>query len=95
MYGIDGASNWEPYNGHETRVLPEETVPTMDLLISNYQANAGFAGGAQVMDRFRPGANDWHGSLFELWSGDALQSRNVFDPKGLPQPRFVYNQMAR
>lgn len=93
-YFMDGVLNWEPFRSTAIRVQPEESIEQMNTTTANYTENKGFASGALVSNITRSGTNNWHGSLFEFWSGNVIQSRSFFNTAGNPDPRFVYNQMG-
>ena len=94
MWDIDGVSNWEPFRGTAVRVIPDETIEQFHLSTADFQAQRGFAGGAIGNTISRAGTNDWHGSLFEFWSGTPLRTDSPFLVSGMSDARFVYNNMG-
>jgi len=93
-YRRDGVTNMEPFRGTAVRVQPVENVQELVIETSNLRPNKGFAAGALVTDITRAGTNDWHGGLYEFYSGNILRSRNVFNTANNPTPRFVHNQLG-
>lgn len=91
---LDGVINLEPFRGSAVRVTPEETVQQLNIITANETADKGFTGGALYTAVTPGGTNDFHGSLYEFYSGDFLRTRNPFNTNGNPDPRFVYNQFG-
>src|SRR5581483_5122870 len=58
---------------------------------SNYSAQMGMAGGAQVNLVTKSGTNTFHGSAFEFLRNDKLDASNYFDTK---KPPFRQNQFG-
>ncbi|HUB79779.1 MAG TPA: TonB-dependent receptor [Bryobacteraceae bacterium] len=94
QYYSTGLLNQEPVRGTAIRVIPEEAVEQTNLTVANPTMNEGFTGGALFMDNVRAGTNGLHGSLFEFWNGDALDTRNYFDSISNQTPRLTYNQFG-
>ena len=91
---LDNVTNQEPFRGTAVRVVPEEAIEQTQISTASLPAQKGFVGGGLMNDLTRPGTNDWHGSLFEFYSGNILRTRNFFNVPNNPDPRFVYNQMG-
>ena len=51
---------------------------------SNYTAETGAAGGAQINVVSKTGTNEFHGSTFYAVRNDALDARSPFDGPDLP-----------
>jgi carboxypeptidase family protein/TonB-dependent receptor-like protein len=73
-------------------MLGVETVREFQVLANNYSAEYGRSAGGVVSAVTRSGTNDLHGSAFEFFRNDALDSKNYFDPKDEPIPPFTRNQ---
>src|SRR5581483_3984079 len=93
IQNIDGVVNYEPMRGTAVRVAPEEAVQQFNVSSANYPANQGFAAGSVSDIVTRPGANGWHGSLFEFHKDNNLVARGPFDVSGYA-PRLTYNQFG-
>src|SRR5262249_32649138 len=91
---IENVSNQEPFRGTAIRVQPTENMQDMQVATANRTPEKGFAGGAVVNDLSRAGTNEWHGSLFESYSGNALRARSPFNVAGNPDSKLVYNQFG-
>jgi hypothetical protein len=91
---LDGVQNQEPYRSTAVRVVPEEAIYQLQIQTASLPAQAGFVGGGLLQSVTRPGTNDFHGSLFEFYSGNPLRARNFFNVAGNPDARFVYNQFG-
>jgi hypothetical protein len=92
LWMSDGVMNLEPFRGTAVRVQPMESIQQLNIETASLPAERGFVGGGLMNSLARPGANNWHGSLFEFYSGNILRTRNFFNVAGNPDPRFVYNQ---
>jgi hypothetical protein len=90
----DGVWNQEPFRGTATRVQPVENLQELQITTSAHTAEKGFVGGALVNTVTRGGTNDWHGSLFEFYSGNEFRTRNPLNSGTIADPRFVYNQFG-
>jgi hypothetical protein len=91
---LDGLLNLEPFTGIAVRVVPVETIATMNIVTANFTEEKGFVAGALLNEITRSGTNEIHGSLFEFNSGNWSASRNFFNIPDNPKPRFVYNQFG-
>jgi len=91
---IDGVENDEPNQSLSVYVSPVESLQQLDLLTSNYPARQGRAGGTIINPATRTGSNQLHGSVFEFNSVSAMSARNFFNPEGLPQARYAFNQFG-
>ena len=71
----DGATNmniWLP--NHNMYISPAETVDTVSVATSSFDAEQGNAGGAAVTVVTKSGTNNFHGSAFEFYSSDKLNA---------------------
>lgn len=94
MWHMDGVNNWEPFRGNAIRIQPVESIQQMNLTTATPNAEKGFAAGLIDYNMTRPGANEWHGSLFEFHSNNDLRSRPFFNGEPFDKPRFTYNQFG-
>jgi hypothetical protein len=71
----DGAANvniWLP--NHNMYVSPAETIDTVNVSTSNFDAEQGNAGGAAITVVTKSGTNDLRGSAFEFYNSDKLNA---------------------
>jgi hypothetical protein len=90
---IDGASNsypWLPFN--TAYVPPTESIQSVSIVTNSYDAEQGNAQGAAVNVITKSGTNEFHGSVFEYHTDNALKALNRFNPAGFRQPKFIMNQ---
>jgi Carboxypeptidase regulatory-like domain/TonB dependent receptor-like, beta-barrel len=75
----DGATNmniWLP--NHNMYVSPAETVDTVNVSTSSFDAEQGMAGGAAVTVITKSGTNAFRGSAFEGFNSDKLNSKPFY-----------------
>lgn len=92
---LDGATNvyvWLPH--HNAYVSSAETVETVNVSTSSFDAEQGMAGGAAVTVVTKSGTNDLHGSLFEYHDNQHLRARNFFQKPGTEKPLSISNIMG-
>jgi hypothetical protein len=73
---VDGATNrytWLPH--HTLYVPPAETIDTVTVSTSAFEADQGMAGGASIQVITKSGTNDLKGSAFYSHSNDAFDAR--------------------
>jgi hypothetical protein len=73
--------------GNFNDAVPMETVAEFRVVRSNYDAQYGVAGGAQVDVVTKSGTNQFHGHFEEFFRNDKLDTRNFFSPS-VPPLRF-------
>ena len=75
----DGATNmniWLP--NHIMYVSPAETIDTVNVSTSSFDAEQGMAGGAAVTVITKSGTNKFKGSAFEFYNSDKLNAKPYF-----------------
>jgi Carboxypeptidase regulatory-like domain/TonB dependent receptor-like, beta-barrel len=75
----DGATNmniWLP--NHNMYISPAETVDTVNVSTSSFDAEQGNAGGAAVTVVTKSGTNQLKGAAFEFYNGDSLNARPYY-----------------
>jgi hypothetical protein len=75
----DGATNvniWLPH--HTMLVSPAETIDTVNVSTSNFDAEQGMAGGAAITVITKSGTNELHGSAFEFYNNESLNAKPYF-----------------
>ena len=76
---IDGAADVFVWLPHVTAyVPPEETIETVNVTTSSFDAEQGMAGGAATTLTTKSGTNAFHGVGFAYWDNNHLQARNYF-----------------
>ena len=71
----DGATNmniWLP--NHNMYISPAETIDTVNVATSSFDAEQGMAGGAAVTVVTKSGTNQFKGTAFEFYNGDKLNA---------------------
>jgi hypothetical protein len=87
----DGATNvnlWLPH--HVMYVAPAETIDTVNVATSNFDAEQGMAGGAAITVVTKSGTNEFKGSAFEFFNSDALNARPYFATTKTPLDRNIF-----
>jgi hypothetical protein len=87
----DGATNvnlWLPH--HVMYVAPAETIDTVNVSTSNFDAEQGMAGGAAITVITKSGTNEFKGSAFEFFNSDALNARPYFATAKTPLDRNIF-----
>ena len=79
--------------GTPATILPVEAISEAAIL-SNFEAEYGRNSGAIVNIVTKSGTNNFHGSLFEFFRNNALDARNLFNPKPDSQTAFRNNQFG-
>ena len=75
----DGATNvnvWLPH--HTMYVSPAETIDTVNVSTSNFDAEQGMAGGAAITVITKSGTNEFKGSAFEFYNNQNLNATPYF-----------------
>src|SRR5215467_7755585 len=83
--GIDTSGVQEQTQKADTRLnIALDAIQEFRVSTSNYTAESGAAGGAQINVVSKTGTNNFHGSTFYAVRNDALDSRSPFDGSTLP-----------
>ena len=75
----DGATNmniWLP--NHNMYISPAETIDTVNISTSSFDAEQGMAGGAAVTVITKSGTNKFRGSAFEFFMNDKMNATPFF-----------------
>jgi hypothetical protein len=98
LYLLDGVSNADLSGnpqGASGSWSGAETIQEMQIVTNNYSAEYRSAAGGIVSAVTKSGTNVIHGSLYEVFRDDALDSANYFDKKfDNPKPDFRRNQFG-
>jgi hypothetical protein len=83
--GVDTSGVQEQTQKADTRLnIALDAIAEFRVSTSNYTAETGSAGGAQVNVVSKSGTNEYHGSTFYALRNDALDARSPFDGPTLP-----------
>lgn len=94
-YTLDGIYNMEPLSAYITVSPPIEAIEEFKVQTNNPSAEYGAFGGAIVNVTMRSGTNELHGSAFEYFRDDALNSRRFVFPGTTPyEPPLRANQFG-
>ena len=96
LYLLDGTPQNDFTNGPAGSaagtVLGLETVREFRVETNSYSAEFGRNSGGQINVLTKSGTNGIHGSAYEFFRNDNLDSRNFFDPSR--KPKFTRNQFG-
>jgi hypothetical protein len=91
--GVDTSGVQEQTQKADTRLnIALDSIAEFRVSTSNYTAETGAAGGAQINVVSKTGTNEFHGSTFYAVRNDALDARSPFDGSTLPP--FTLNQFG-
>jgi outer membrane receptor protein involved in Fe transport len=86
----DGATNvniWLPH--HTMLVSPAETIDTVNVSTSNFDAEQGMAGGAAITVITKSGTNEFKGSGFEFYNNESLNAKPYFATEKVPSHAHI------
>ncbi len=94
-YFQDGAYQTEPFSGKAVRIAPNESIQSLNVRTSNYNAEHGFSGGSAANTVTRPGQNQVHGSVFGFHTNNFFGTRSPLNNQGdANDARFNQNQFG-
>jgi Carboxypeptidase regulatory-like domain/TonB dependent receptor-like, beta-barrel len=85
----DGATNmniWLP--NHNMYVSPAETIDSVSVSTSSFDAEQGMAGGGAVTVITKSGTNQFRGSAFEFYNSDALNASSFYFGRDAKPPKL-------
>ena len=101
---LEGVDNNDPYINQYVALPSIDAIQEFKVQSSDYSAEFGRSGGAQVNVILKSGTNDFHGGAFEFFRNRNLDAKNFFDfpactPASVPGtcgpiPRFDRNQFG-
>jgi hypothetical protein len=98
LFLLDGVSNSDlsgNAQGVSGSLMGAETVKEIQIVTNNYSAEYRSAAGGIVSAVTKSGTNEFHGSAFEFFRDDALNSANYFDKAfNNPKPDYRQNQFG-
>ena len=89
----DGATNmniWLP--NHNMLISPAETIDTVNVSTSSFDAEQGMAGGGAVTVITKSGTNQFRGSAFEFYNSDGLNANSFYFGAGQVPKKLPLNQ---
>lgn len=90
---IDGTSSANNFIQSLVAYVPTlESIQTVDATTNSFDAEIGMAGGAAIHVHIKSGTNEFHGSLFEYHTNNAIKARPMFFPVRDRKPKFIFNQ---
>jgi hypothetical protein len=93
--GVDTSGVQEQTQKADTRLnIALDAIQEFRVSTSNYTAESGAAGGAQINVVSKAGTNQTHGGAFYAVRNDKLDSRSPFDDPTQPTPPFTLNQFG-
>jgi hypothetical protein len=94
-FRIDGASNYDIWLPHITAYVPAlESIETVNVVTSSFDAEQGLAGGAAINVQIKSGTNDLRGSAFWYHNNNKLMESPFFMPAGERNPKYINNQFG-
>jgi hypothetical protein len=101
---LDGVDNDDPYINQYVALPSIDAIQEFKVQSSDYSAEFGRGGGAQVNVVLKSGTNHFHGTVFEYFRNRNLDAKNYFDLPDCtatsvsgtcgPIPRFDRNQFG-
>ena len=79
---LDGVDNNDPYINQYVALPSVDAIQEFKVQSSDYSAEYGRTGGAQINVVLRSGTNSFHGSLFEYFRNRSMDAKNYFDLPG-------------
>ena len=87
---LDGQVNINVWLTHHLAyVPPAETIDSVNISTSSFDADQGMAGGAAVTVVTKSGTNDVRGSAFGFYGADELNARAYFSPSKPDSSRLI------
>ena len=101
---LEGVDNNDPYINQYVALPSIDAIQEFKVQSSDYSAEFGRSGGAQINVILKSGTNQFHGGLFEFFRNRNMDAKNFFDlsdctPSSVPGtcgpiPRFDRNQFG-
>lgn len=89
---LDGIDNNERFYGLGGIKPSIEAIQEVHVQTNNFPAEVGRSAGAVVTIITKSGTNKFHGSLYEYFRNDKLNSKDYFTPQGAKKPEWRQNQ---
>ncbi|MGB9072307.1 MAG: carboxypeptidase regulatory-like domain-containing protein [Terriglobales bacterium] len=89
---LDGVDNNDPYINQYVALPSVDAIQEFKVQSSDYSAEYGRGGGAQINVVLKSGTNAFHGTLFEYFRNRNMDAKNYFDSGSIPA--FDRNQFG-
>lgn len=76
---LDGVDNNDPYINQYVALPSLDAIQEFKVESSDYSAEYGRTGGAQINVVLKSGSNEFHGTMFEYFRNRSLDAKNYFD----------------
>lgn len=76
---LDGVDNNDPYINQYVALPSVDAIQEFKVQSSDYSAEYGRTGGAQINVVLKSGTNEFHGGLFEYFRNRSMDGKNYFD----------------
>lgn len=76
---LDGVDNNDPYLNQYVALPSVDAIQEFKVESSDYSAEYGRTGGAQINVVLKSGTNEFHGTVFEYFRNRSLDAKNYFD----------------
>jgi len=76
---LDGVDNNDPYLNQYVALPSIDAIEEFKVQSSDYSAEFGHGGGAQINVILKSGTNQFHGTLFEFFRNRWMDAKNYFD----------------
>ena len=76
---LDGVDNNDPYINQYVALPSVDAIQEFKVQSSDYSAEYGRTGGAQINVVLKSGTNQFHGTLFEYFRNRSVDAKNYFD----------------
>ena len=76
---LDGVDNNDPYINQYVALPSVDAIQEFKVESSDYSAEYGRTGGAQINVVLKSGTNEFHGTVFEYFRNRSLDAKNYFD----------------
>jgi len=90
---LDGVYNADPKLNGVAVTPPVDAIREFEVLTGNYDASFARNAGGQVNVVMKSGTNNVHGTLYEFFRDQSMDSRNFFAPAG-SDPKYRRNQFG-
>lgn len=92
---LDGGENVDTFTASVGQSVPLDSVGEFRVITSNFSAEYGRAAGGIINVATRAGSNEFHGTVYEFYRGDALATNSYENNANLLEKgHFVRNQFG-